>query len=47
MFNKLLQLFVYELICMLFGNNNLVWKLQLLYVGPHVLYVIVVLLFFL
>ena len=33
MSNKFLYFFVYELMYMLFGNNNLVWKLQLRYVG--------------
>ena len=33
MSNKLLYFFVYELIYMLFGNNNFVWKFQLRYVG--------------
>ena len=31
--NKLLNFSVYELICMLFGNNNLIWKLQFRYAG--------------
>ena len=33
MSNKLLYFFVYELIYMLFGNKNFVWKFQLRYVG--------------
>ena len=33
MSNKLLYFFVYELIYMLFGSNNFVWKLQLRYIG--------------
>ena len=31
--NKLLYFSVYELICKLCGNNNLIWKLQFRYVG--------------
>ena len=31
--NKLLYFTVYELIYTLFGNNNLIWKLQFRYVG--------------
>ena len=33
MSNKVLHFFVYELIYMLFRNNNLVWKLQLHHLG--------------
>ena len=32
LFNNTQKKFVYELIYMLLGNNNLVWKFQLLYV---------------
>ena len=35
-FNKRFYFFVYKLIYMLLGNNNLVWKLQLFYVGLFV-----------
>ena len=49
MLYKLLYLFVYELIYMLFRNSNLACKLQLYYVAllvefqsPHLLHVIVV-----
>ena len=31
--NKLLYFSVYELIFKLFGNNNLIWRLQFCYVG--------------
>ena len=33
MSNNLLHFSVYELIYKLFGNNNLIWKLQFRYVG--------------
>ena len=47
--NKLLYFSVYELIYMLIGNDNLIWKLQFRHVGllvevetPQVLYAIIV-----